>query len=134
MNKRNVATVVDEIILHKPLKLEKLIEIISLYLREEYLFCCLNKDWVYHQRLASLRSIDTEILLTNKENELFLALLNSEDFISDKEWLKNKIWNYHLDTESATVETHLYNLKQKLPQDLLEIKSNQCSLRINSLE
>jgi hypothetical protein len=123
----------NEITLHKPFKLEKLLAIISSNMKNQYLFCCINDHWIYNQRLARISSVETEILLTDKENDLFVELLTSNDFSANKEYLKNKIWNYHQDTESTTVETHLYKLKQKLPKDFLEIKATQCCLYISSL-
>jgi len=123
----------NEITLHKPLKLEKLLALISSSMQEQYLFCCINDHWIYNQRLARISSVETEILLTDKENELFMELLTSKDFSVNKEYLKNKIWNYHQAAESTTVETHLYKLKQKLPKDFLEIKATQCCLHISSL-
>jgi len=123
----------NEIKLRKPLKLENLLDIISLNMQDEYLFCCINTAWIYHQRAAKLRSKGGEILLTDKENALFMELLTSRDFSATKKMLKNRVWNYHQDSESTTVETHLYKLKQKFPEEFLDVQASQCHLRITSL-
>jgi hypothetical protein len=122
-----------EINFHKPLRFKELLKIMYSNMQDEYLFCCINESLIYHQRLAKISSIDTEILLTDKENALFAELLMSENFSNSKEHLKHKIWNYHRDSESTTADTHLYKLKQKLPNGLIEIKATQCYLRINNL-
>jgi hypothetical protein len=121
-----------EINFHKPFKFKELLSVMYSNMQDEYLFCCVNESLIYHQRLAKISSIDTEILLTDKENALFAELLMSNNFSSSKEHLKHKIWNYHKDSESTTVDTHLYKLKQKLPSGLIEIKATQCYLRIIS--
>tara|TARA_B110000503_G_scaffold140155_1_gene230305 strand:+ start:3981 stop:4601 length:621 start_codon:yes stop_codon:yes gene_type:complete len=122
-----------EINFQKPLKLNELLKIIYSNMQDEYLFCCINESWIYHQRLAKISSIDTEIVFTDKENSIFLELLISKNFVHSKEYLKHKIWNYHQDSQSTTVDTHLYKLKQKLPNGLIEIKATQCSLGVSSL-
>lgn len=123
----------NEIKLRKPLKLENLLDIISRNMQDEYLFCCINTVWIYHQRSAKLRSKGGEILLTDKENALFMELLTSRDFSVTKKMLKSRVWNYHQNSESTTVETHLYKLKQKFPEKLLDVQASQCHLRITSL-
>lgn len=133
VNLAAVGIVKSEIYFQKPFKLEELLAVITSNMQDKYLFHCINNSWMYHQRLAKISSSDTEILLTDKENALFAELLTSENFSRSKEFLKKKIWNYHQDSESTTVETHLYKLKQKLPDNLLEMKTTQCCLRIDSL-
>jgi hypothetical protein len=122
-----------EINFQKPLKLTELLKVIYSNMQDEYLFCCINESWIYHQRLAKISSINTEIMLTDKENSIFSELLISKNFVHSKEYLKHKIWNYHQDSQSTTIDTHLYTLKQKLPNGLIEIKATQCSLGVISL-
>ena len=120
----------NEIKLTKPLKLGELLDIIDLARQDEHLFCCLNSDWIYHQRAATLISERRKIALTAKENTLLSALLLAPGFTLDKEFLKNEIWHYHQDSESSTVETHFYKLKQKLPKGFLSISGSKCSLHV----
>ena len=123
-----------EINFHKPLRLKELLKVVYSNMQDNYLFCCINKSWIYYQRYAKISSIDTEILLTSKENSIFVELLMSTNFLCSKEHLKHKIWNYHPDSESTTVDTHLYKLKQKLPNGFIEITATQCCLSIKSFE
>ena len=116
----------------KPLKLERLLDIIFRIMRDEYLFCYLNDSWVYNERLSRLKSKAREITLTAKENELFAALLVAPNFTLQKDELKSKIWKYHEDTESTTVETHIYKLKQKLPEEIFYVKDRSCYLKIST--
>lgn len=121
-----------EITLRKPYRLKDLIDIISSNINNEYLFCAINENWIYNERNAKLSSNIMEILFTDKENSIFVELLKSKDFCADKEFLRSKIWNYHQDTESTTLETHLYKLKQKLPDDIFKMNNEKCFLSIKT--
>lgn len=123
----------NEISLHKPLKLAELIDVINRNQQDKNLFCCINKEWIYNQQLSLICSADQSISLTNRENDIFKELLNLDNFSAEKEHLLKEVWNYHKDTESNTVETHLYKLKQKLPSGLLEIRNSSCFLAINDI-
>ncbi len=101
----------NEINFSKPFRLEKLLDIISGVMRDEHIFCCMNNSWIYNQFLAKIISVDMEISLTSRENDIFTALIRSKNFSTNKEFLKSKIWNYHQDSETTTVDIHLYKLK-----------------------
>jgi len=122
----------NEILLRKPYKLQDLLNIYIKSMHDNGIFCCINKDWIYNQRNSTLANHEQEILLTDKENTLFAALLKASKFSLSKNDLKSMVWKYHHDSESTTVDTHLYKLKQKLPANLLEIDGAKCSLNISS--
>jgi DNA-binding response OmpR family regulator len=61
-------------------------------------------------------------------------MLLSTDFRIEKEFLLKNVWKYHKNSESSTIDTHLYRLKAKLPDNMLELKSNSCQLKITSLD
>jgi DNA-binding response OmpR family regulator len=124
INLTNEKIVAREINLAKPLYLKTLIEIIIKNSKDNSLFCAINDNWVYHERSSALISNDQEISLTDKENDLFKALLQSDGFATNKDLLRSTVWKHHRDTESTTIETHIYKLKQKLPAGLLEIKNS----------
>lgn len=124
----------NEICFAKPFKLNDLINTIEKNQEGKNLFCSINKDWVYSQQLSRLSSADKSIFLTDKENALFKKLLCIEGHFAEKDYLRHEVWNYHQDTESNTVETHLYKLKQKLPPGLLEVKNSSCFLSIDHLK
>ena len=53
------------------------------------------------------------IKLTEKEVQI-LTELNNPNFISSKEYLLKKVWNYNPDINTTTVETHIHRLRKKL--------------------
>ncbi len=120
-----------EIAIQKPFFLQDIVRIISKNADDTSLFCVINNSWIYNERASVLLSKSSEIVLTNKENDLFKALLVSREFTTDKESLQQTVWGHHRDTESTTVETHIYKLKQKLPKGLLEIKNSNYFLNLN---
>ncbi len=124
----------NEIYFAKPFKLTDLIDTIERNQDGKNLFCSINKDWVYSHQLGRLSSAEKSIFLTDKENALFQKLLCIDGHLAEKDYLRHEVWNYHQDTESNTVETHLYKLKQKLPSGLLEIKNSGCFLSIDNLK
>ena len=73
------------------------------------------------------------IKLTEKENDIFKLMLLSPDYKVKKELLLKNIWKYHENSESSTVDTHLYKLKLKLPSEMLQLKNNICKLNIKTL-
>ena len=119
----------NEVNFSRPLKLEKLLGAIASVINDEHVFVCLNQKWIYSQSLFKISSANQEISLTSRENDLVATLLRRENFSATKNYLKSEIWKYHQDSESTTVDIHLYKLKNKLPEGMLEIKSNECSLK-----
>jgi hypothetical protein len=129
LSENNIAR--HEIRLSKPLKLFQLIEIIGKLRQErDSLFCPLDDNWVYNEKYSCIASSNEVIKLTEKENAVFRALIVSNDHKIDKEHLRVKVWNYHKNSESTTVDTHLYKLRQKLPAGMMNIKDNICSLSL----
>ena len=64
------------------------------------------------------------IKLTEKEVQI-LTELNNPSFISSKEYLLKKVWNYNPGINTTTVETHIHRLRKKLTKfskTKLEIK------------
>lgn len=120
-----------EIAMQKPFFLQDVVSLISKNAKDSSIFCAINNNWIYNERASILLSNDSEIVLTNKENDLFKALLVSSEFKTDKKSLQQTVWDYHRDTESTTIETHIYKLKQKLPEGLLEIKNSNYFLNMN---
>lgn len=130
INLTNKKIVEREVIISKPLFLKELIEVILRNAKDDSLFCALNDDWIYYERASILLSHNKKISLTDKENDLFKALLQSDSFSTNKDLLRSTVWKHHRDTESTTIETHIYKLKQKLPEGLLEIKNSTYSLSL----
>ena len=53
------------------------------------------------------------IKLTEKEVQI-LTELNNPNFISSKEYLLKKVWNYNPSINTTTVETHIHRLRKKI--------------------
>ena len=124
----------DEINISKPFRLNNFLKIIQGVNNSQDIFCVINNDFIYNEKLHTLSSQKNSIRLTAKENNIFTSLLLSPDFRIEKEFLLKNVWKYHENSESSTIDTHLYRLKAKLPDNMLELKSNSCQLKITSLD
>ncbi len=124
----------DEINISKPLRLNNFLKIIQGVNNSQDIFCIINNDFIYNEKLHTLSSQENSIRLTAKENNIFKSMLLSTDFRIEKEFLLKNVWKYHKNSESSTIDTHLYRLKAKLPDNMLELKSNSCQLKITSLD
>ncbi|MFN9476870.1 MAG: winged helix-turn-helix domain-containing protein [Rickettsiales bacterium] len=124
----------DEINISKPFRLNNFLKIIQGVNNSQDIFCIINNDFIYNEKLHTLSSQENSIRLTAKENNIFKSMLLSTDFRIEKEFLLKNVWKYHKNSESSTIDTHLYRLKAKLPDNMLELKSNSCQLKITSLD
>ena len=59
------------------------------------------------------------IVLTEKESDIFVSLLNSEDRGITKEEVMSKVWMLNPNIETHTFETHLYRLRKKVKEGLM---------------
>ena len=59
------------------------------------------------------------VLLTEKESDIFVSLLNSENRGITKEEVLSKVWMLNPNIETHTFETHLYRLRKKINEGLL---------------
>jgi hypothetical protein len=123
-----------EINISKPFRLTSLLKIIQDINNSEDIFCVINKDFIYNEKLHTISTQEKSIKLTAKENNIFKSILLSKEFKIEKEFLLRNVWQYNKNTESSTVDTHLYRLKAKLPDNILELKSNICQLKVTSLD
>lgn len=57
---------------------------------------------------------DKEVILTLKEYELLVMLLENKGMVCTRDRLLNSIWEYEFDGESRTVDVHVRTLRQKL--------------------
>lgn len=123
----------DEINISKPLRLNNFLKIIQGVNNSQDIFCVINNDFIYNEKLHTLSSQKNSIRLTAKENNIFKSMLLSTDFRIEKEFLLKNVWKYHENSESSTIDTHLYRLKAKLPDNMLELKSNTCQLNVTTV-
>lgn len=81
-------------------------------------------------RLANL--FGQSLTLTEKESALLTYLSHQPQPVT-REALLEHVWKYHPDTETHTLETHLYRLRQKLQElfgEKLQIISNDQGYRL----
>jgi DNA-binding winged helix-turn-helix (wHTH) protein len=61
------------------------------------------------------------ILLREKESEILLYLLKAPQMCASRQDLLGAIWGIQPGIETRTLETHIYQLRQKIKNDLLEM-------------
>lgn len=123
----------EEFKLKKPYKLWDLLNFIDQNQNISLLFCTINNNLVYDERLACLKTETQKIKLTEKENQILKLLIKSHNHSISKKYLMQNVWKYHENSESSTINVHLYKLKQKLPSDLLQVKYDCCMLNVFSI-
>ncbi|MGL5784848.1 MAG: winged helix-turn-helix domain-containing protein [Alphaproteobacteria bacterium] len=103
--------------LEKPFKLEPFLK----YLQQIRKACSssytLGSHTFYPQKRLLQGKQGQAIILREKETELLLFLLQSPGQKADKQTILNQVWGYHPQTLSHTLETHIYQLRQKLEDD-----------------
>ena len=67
-----------------------------------------------NHRCLTVKKDGTVIQLTEKESDLLTSLVVAFPTPLGKEELLARVWNYRPDTETHTVESHIYALRQKL--------------------
>ena len=75
-----------------------------------------NKTFLFEgaKRSLTLKAMQREIRLTEKETDLIIYLIKSLPNGVSKVDLLTGVWNYRADSETHTVETHIYALRQKI--------------------
>ena len=71
--------------------------------------------------LSQIKKTHQIIPLTEKENELLSHLAKNYPHTIKREDLLKSVWNYHQNTETHTVESHIYALRQKLGKEADEL-------------
>ena len=74
------------------------------------------------------------IKLTEKEASLLNFILKSPNFVINKNEALDKLWQYNIDSETSTLETHIYLLKSKFKklgfEDVLSIQKDKMNFNI----
>ncbi|MDR2901809.1 MAG: helix-turn-helix domain-containing protein [Lactobacillales bacterium] len=78
-----------------------------------------NDTFIFTCRFRQIKNkITGQIIpLSEKESDLILFLAEQNGTLVSKETLQKEVWNYNEDIQTHTVETHVYNLRQKLGAD-----------------
>ncbi|MBQ3696231.1 MAG: winged helix-turn-helix transcriptional regulator [Alphaproteobacteria bacterium] len=67
-----------------------------------------------------------QILLTEKETDLIIFLVQSQNHQATKEQVLQEVWQYTPEIQTHTLESHIYTLKQKLgahADDFIQLKN-----------
>tara|TARA_B100001121_G_scaffold218973_1_gene192270 strand:+ start:11628 stop:12191 length:564 start_codon:yes stop_codon:yes gene_type:complete len=106
------------VIKEKPIKLEKIIEMINLkLLKDNFNIQSHVKIGDYELNLNSreIRKYEKKVDLTEREINLILFLKKAKSPANIDE-LQKKVWEYGAKLETHTVETHIYRLRKKLKE------------------
>ena len=99
-----------------PLKIERLLdEINSQLIKQKYNFHSKldikNYTLNFNSRIISNET--KELKLTEREIDIIL-FLKDQNIPQSVSMLQNKVWDYSFDSETHTVETHIYRLRKKI--------------------
>ena len=101
---------------HVPIKLSKLIEMLNIqFLKLSFTEKSELNIGNYKIDLNSrkLVSKNLELKLTEKETNIIIYLSKSNISVGISQ-LQSKVWGYHSELETHTVETHIYRLRKKI--------------------
>ena len=71
------------------------------------------KDYILDKNVRVLKKNDTALKITEKE-VIFLEMLYSSKKPLSRNYILKNIWEYSSETDTHTVETHIYRLRQKI--------------------
>lgn len=128
INISNQVICTKEISLLKPYKLYDLAKIITNFATNNKLFIPLYDGWIFNESEEKLQNKDLIIRLTEKENKIVNHLARQQNKSCSKDNLFKSVWKYSPNSETTTMETHLYKLRNKLPEGMLNIDGNMCIL------
>ena len=97
-----------------PFFLEELTDKMRDYMAQSHRDIAIIQDWVFRAYKRQINHYQQPTIeLSDKESQLLEQLLSCPGFKS-RERLLAKIWGYHPESDTNTVETHIYRLRQKL--------------------
>ena len=78
-----------------------------------------NNTFVFDARARQLfnKKTTTAVDLTEKESDLLSFLVQAKNHKATKEEIMSQVWKYNENTETHTLDSHLYALRQKLHND-----------------
>ena len=118
ISKKKIEGIKNSLILENlPIKFEKLVELINIeFLKNKFLDQSFIKIGEYNLDLNSRKiSLGDRILnLTERETNLII-FIKDKKHVTVKE-LQKTVWDYSLDLDTHTVETHIYRLRKKMKE------------------
>ena len=79
------------------------------------------KNYILDKNKKRLSKLNDFILLTEKEVQLIELFINCKKPIS-KDTILSSVWNYSIDADTHTVETHIYRLRKKITEKFMDEK------------
>ena len=110
------------ILSQSPIKIFKLIEKLNIaFLKHQFIEQSQVRinNYTLDINAREMSSNNTKLKLTEKEVNTIIYLSNVNKPISINE-LQTKVWDYHSDIETHTVETHIYRLRKKISKNFLD--------------
>ena len=118
ISKKKIEGVKNNLIMENlPIKFEKLVEIINIkFLKNKFLDQSHIKIGEYNLDLNSRKISfkDKSLDLTERETNLIIFIKDKKN-VTVKE-LQKTVWDYSLDLDTHTVETHIYRLRKKIKE------------------
>ncbi len=103
---------------YKPLQLKDLIETIEFNIKDNLKIIYLTPSIKFYPENRYCFKENKKIILTEKES-IILSFLIKENKAISKSTLLKEIWGYSDEILTTTLETHIYNLRQKLSDKLI---------------
>lgn len=76
------------------------------------------KNFFYDFRNRRIFNSSKELKFTEKENEIFLFLLDASDKPVTKKMILENVWSYNSEIDTHTLETHIYLIRRKIHNKL----------------
>ena len=105
-----------------PIKIFKMIEKLNIeFLKHQFVEQSqfIINDYIIDINAREISSKNIKLKLTEKEVNTIIYLSKENKPISINE-LQTKVWDYHSDIETHTVETHIYRLRKKISKNFLD--------------
>ena len=105
-----------------PIKMFKIIEKLNIeFLKQKFVeqSKVIINNYIIDINAREMSSKNIKLKLTEKEIHTIIYLSKVNKPVSINE-LQTKVWDYHSDTETHTVETHIYRLRKKISKNFLD--------------
>jgi len=123
ITKKQILKINNQFILNQlPMKIFKMIEKLNIeFLKHQFTEKSkfIVNDYTIDINAREMSSKNAKLKLTEKEVNTIIYLSKVNKPISIDE-LQTKVWDYHSDIETHTVETHIYRLRKKISKNFLD--------------
>ena len=123
ITKKQISKLNNQFVLSQlPIKIFKMIEKLNIeFLKYQFVeqSRVIINDYIIDINAREMSSKNVKLKLTEKEVNTIIYLSKVDKPISINE-LQTKVWDYHSDIETHTVETHIYRLRKKISKNFLD--------------